>query len=76
MSRIGWRSPAPAARSSPRRPASACISPRAASRGWSTRFCDYALVYAFTDGLAVVDASVIEQVVTDRRIHGSLKLAG
>ena len=31
------RSPAPAARSSPRRPASACTSPAAACRGWSTR---------------------------------------
>lgn len=38
------------------------------------QICDYALVYAFTDGLDTVDASVIEQVVTDRRMHGNLKM--
>ena len=38
------------------------------------QICDYALVYAFTDGLEKVDASVIEQVVTDRRMHGNLKM--
>jgi general secretion pathway protein A len=38
------------------------------------QICDYALVYAFTDGLDKVDASVIEQVVTDRRLHGNLKM--
>ena len=57
----------------------ACECVHLASRGIPrlvNQICDYALVYAFTDGLAVVDASVIEQVVTDRRIHGSLKLAG
>ena len=38
------------------------------------QICDYALVYAFTDGLDKVDAAVIEQVVTDRRTHGNLKM--
>ena len=38
------------------------------------QICDYALVYAFTDGLDQVDAGVIEQVVTDRRMHGNLKM--
>jgi general secretion pathway protein A len=38
------------------------------------QICDYALVYAFTDGLDMVDAGVIEQVVTDRRMHGNLKM--
>ena len=38
------------------------------------QICDYALVYAFTDGLDRVDAAVIEQVVTDRRTHGNLKM--
>ena len=38
------------------------------------QICDYALVYAFTDGLDKVDAGVIEQVVTDRRMHGNLKM--
>jgi type II secretory pathway predicted ATPase ExeA len=38
------------------------------------QICDYALVYAFTDGLDKVDAGVIEQVVTDRRTHGNLKM--
>jgi general secretion pathway protein A len=37
------------------------------------QICDYALVYAFTDGLEKVDASVIEQVVMDRRMHGNLR---
>ena len=37
--------------------------------------CDYALVYAFTDGLEKVDASVVEQVVADRHMRGSLKVA-
>jgi general secretion pathway protein A len=37
------------------------------------QICDYALVYAFTDGLEKVDASVIEQVVVDRRMHGNLR---
>jgi type II secretory pathway predicted ATPase ExeA len=38
------------------------------------QICDYALVYAFTDGLDRVDAGVIEQVVLDRRAHGNLKM--
>ncbi len=38
------------------------------------RIVYYALVYAFTDGLDMVDAGVIEQVVTDRRMHGNLKM--
>ena len=38
------------------------------------QICDYALVYAFTDGLDRIDAAVIEQVVTDRRTHGNLKM--
>jgi type II secretory pathway predicted ATPase ExeA len=37
------------------------------------QICDYAMVYAFTDGLEKVDASVIEQVVTDRRMYGNLR---
>ena len=32
------------------------------------------MVYAFTDGLDMVDAGVIEQVVNDRRAHGNLKM--
>jgi type II secretory pathway predicted ATPase ExeA len=39
------------------------------------QICDYALVYAYTDGLDKVDAGVIEQVVRDRRMHGNLKMA-
>ena len=38
------------------------------------QICDYALVYAFTDGIDKVDAGVIEKVVTDRRMHGNLKM--
>ena len=48
----------------------ACECVHLASRGIPrlvNQICDYALVYAFTDGLDKVDASVIEQVVTDRR---------
>jgi len=55
----------------------ACECVHLASRGIPrlvNQICDYALVYAFTDGLDVVDASVIEQVVTDRRMHGNLKM--
>lgn len=54
----------------------ACESTHLAARGVPrlvNQICDYALVYAFTDGLDVVDAGVIEQVVTDRRMHGNLK---
>lgn len=39
------------------------------------QICDYALVYAYTDGLDLVDAAVIEQVVADRRMHGNLRVA-
>jgi type II secretory pathway predicted ATPase ExeA len=56
----------------------ACESVHLASRGVPrlvNQICDYALVYAFTDGLDTVDASVIEQVVTDRRMHGNLRMA-
>ena len=55
----------------------ACECVHLASRGVPrlvNQICDYALVYAFTDGLDKVDASVIEQVVTDRRMHGNLKM--
>lgn len=55
----------------------ACESVHMAARGVPrlvNQICDYALVYAFTDGLASVDAGVIEQVVTDRRAHGNLKM--
>jgi len=57
----------------------ACECVHLASRGIPrlvNQICDYALVYAFTDGFEVVDARVIEQVVTDRRMHGNLKMAG
>jgi general secretion pathway protein A len=40
------------------------------------QFCDYALVYAFTDGLEKVDAAVVEQVVIDRRMRESLAASG
>jgi general secretion pathway protein A len=40
------------------------------------QFCDYALVYAFTDGLDKVDAAVVEQVVIDRRMRESLAASG
>jgi type II secretory pathway predicted ATPase ExeA len=55
----------------------ACECVHLASRGVPrlvNQICDYALVYAFTDGLEQVDAGVIEQVVTDRRAHGNLKM--
>jgi general secretion pathway protein A len=56
----------------------ACECVHLASRGIPrlvNQICDYALVYAYTDGLEKVDASVIEQVVTDRRMHGNLRMA-
>ncbi|CAN5711584.1 AAA family ATPase [soil metagenome] len=56
--------------------ASECV--HLASRGVPrlvNQICDYALVYAFTDGLDRVDAGVIEQVVNDRRMHGNLRMA-
>ncbi len=55
----------------------ACECVHVASRGVPrlvNQICDYALVYAFTDGLDAVDAGVVEQVVIDRRLHGNLKL--
>jgi general secretion pathway protein A len=55
----------------------ACECVHLASRGVPrlvNQICDYALVYAFTDGRDTVDAGVIEQVVTDRRAHGNLKM--
>ncbi|MCB1352002.1 MAG: AAA family ATPase [Rhodobacteraceae bacterium] len=57
----------------------ACEYVHRASRGIPrlvNQICDYALVYAYTDALATVDAAVIEQVVTDRRMHGNLKMVG
>lgn len=56
----------------------ACECVYLASRGIPrlvNQVCDYALVYAFTDGLDRVDAGVIEQVVADRRARGSFKIA-
>jgi type II secretory pathway predicted ATPase ExeA len=56
----------------------ACECVHRAARGVPrlvNQLCDYALVYAFTDGTDVVDAGVIEQVVSDRRRHGNLKVA-
>jgi general secretion pathway protein A len=55
----------------------ACECVHVASRGVPrlvNQICDYALVYAFTDGRDAVDAGVIEQVVIDRRMHGNLKM--
>lgn len=55
----------------------ACECVHVASRGVPrlvNQICDYAMVYAFTDGLERVDAGVIEQVVLDRRTHGNLKM--
>jgi len=55
----------------------ACECVHVASRGVPrlvNQICDYALVYAFTDGLDAVDAGVIEAVVVDRRTHGNLKM--
>ena len=55
----------------------ACECVHLASRGVPrlvNQICDYALVYAYTDGNDVVDAGVIEQVVSDRRMHGNLKM--
>ncbi|MBA3324607.1 MAG: AAA family ATPase [Rhodobacteraceae bacterium] len=55
----------------------ACECVHIAARGVPrlvNQICDYALVYAFTDGLEAVDAGVIEQVVLDRRMHGNLKM--
>jgi len=57
----------------------ACECVHLASRGVPrlvNQFCDYALVYAFTDGLEKVDAAVVEQVVMDRRMRESLAASG
>jgi type II secretory pathway predicted ATPase ExeA len=54
----------------------ACECVHLASRGIPrlvNQICDYAMVYAFSDGLEKVDASVIEQVVTDRKMYGNLR---
>ena len=56
----------------------ACEMVQKASRGVPrlvNQICDYALVYAFTDGLKEVDTEVVAQVVADRRLHGNLKVA-
>ena len=56
----------------------ACESVHFASRGVPrlvNQICDYALVYAFTDGLDEVDPGVIEQVVADRRTGGGFAAA-
>ena len=53
----------------------ACECVHLASRGVPrlvNQICDYALVYAFTDGLEKVDAGVVEQVVADRKARGRL----
>lgn len=55
----------------------ACECVHLASRGVPrlvNQICDYALVYAYTDGQDLVDAGVVEQVVRDRRMHGNLKM--
>ncbi len=38
------------------------------------QLCDYALVYAFADGLKTIDADLIEQLVLDRK--GAVALSG
>src|SRR3984957_10999383 len=38
------------------------------------QFCDYALVYAFADGLKIIDADLITQLVRDRK--GAVALSG
>lgn len=56
----------------------ACECVYLASRGIPrvvNQICDYAMVYAFTDGLERVDAGVIEQVVADRRTRAGRKVA-
>jgi general secretion pathway protein A len=55
----------------------ACECVHAAARGVPrlvNQICDYALVYAFSDGRETIDAGVVEQVVLDRRAHGNLKM--
>ena len=74
ISPTGWRWPAPPARSSRRRPASACTSPAAACRGWSTRSATTRWSTPSPTGSTRSTPRVIEQVVTDRRAHGNLKM--
>jgi hypothetical protein len=38
------------------------------------QLCDYALVYAFSEGLQAVDAAVVHQVLADRSEFGALPL--
>jgi general secretion pathway protein A len=55
----------------------ACEVVHAAARGVPrlvNQLCDYALVYAFTDGHDRIDAGVIEQVARDRRMHDNLTM--
>ena len=55
----------------------ACEAVHAAARGVPrlvNQICDYALVYAFTDGRDRIDAGVIEQVARDRRMHDNLTM--
>lgn len=55
----------------------ACEAVHAAARGVPrlvNQLCDYALVYAFTDGQDRIDAGVIEQVARDRRMHDNLTM--
>jgi len=55
----------------------ACEAAHAASRGVPrlvNQICDYALVYAFTDGQDRIDAGLIEQVARDRRMNDNLKM--
>ncbi len=52
---------------------SACEAVYLVSKGTPrliNQLCDYAMVYAFSYGRKTVDASVIEQVVMDRKIYG------
>jgi type II secretory pathway predicted ATPase ExeA len=55
----------------------ACECVHLASRGIPrlvNQICDYAMVYAFIDGLETVDAGVIEQVVSDRGARGGVRM--
>lgn len=55
----------------------ACEAVHAAARGVPrlvNQICDYALVYAFTDGRDRIDAGVVEQVARDRRMHDNLTM--
>ena len=56
----------------------ACECVHLASRGIPrlvNQICDYAMVYAFIDGLDKVDAGVIEQVISDRGARGGVRMA-